>query len=87
MAGVAVLLSRVCAFESAVITRFEQEIENLPEKQRMVLRQLYMEGRNFRELTDSSGKPLSKNSSSRWNKEGLKMIEEKVRDVPLSIRG
>ena len=87
VAGVAVLLRRVCAFESAVITRFEQEIENLPEKQRMVLRQLYMEGKNFRELTGPGGKPLSKNSSSRWNKEGLKMIEEKVRDVPLSIRG
>jgi len=87
VAGVAVLLRRVCAFESTVITRFEQEIENLPEKQRMVLRQLYMEGKNFRELTGPSGKPLSKNSSSRWNKEGLKMIEEKVRDVPLSIRG
>ena len=87
VAGVAVLLRRVCAFESAVITRFEQEIENLPEKQRMVLRQLYMEGRNFRELTDSSGKPLSKNSSSRWNKRGLKTIQERMKGNPLSIRG
>ena len=87
VAGGAVLLRRVCAFESAVITRFEQEIENLPEKQRMVLRQLYMEGRNFRELTDSSGKPLSKNSSSRWNKRGLKTIQERMKGNPLSIRG
>ena len=87
VAGVGVLLRRVCAFESAVITRFEQEIDNLPEKERMVLRQLYMEGKNFRELTDFSGKPLSKNSTSRWNKRGLKTIQERMEENPLSIRG
>ena len=87
VAGVAVLLRRVCAFESAVITRFEQEIGNLPEKQRMVLRQLYIEGRNFRELTWPGGKSLSKNSSSRWNREGLLTIQKRMEENPLSIRG
>ena len=85
--GATELLRRVCSFEASVITRFEQEIESLPEKHKNVLRQLYMEGLNFRELMGADGKPMSKNSSSRWNKEGLQMIQERMQDVPLSIRG
>ena len=84
--GVSELLRWVCKLQTGITARFEKEIENLPEKYRMVLHQLYLEGRNYRELTDSDGKPLSKNSSNRWNKEGLKLIREKIADRLLPVR-
>ena len=76
--GVVSLLRRVCAFQSVTIHMFEEEMEKLPEKQKMVLQQLYIEGKRFRELKNEEGKPISKNSSNRWNQEGLTRIQEQV---------
>lgn len=76
--GVVSLLRRVCAFQSVTIHMFEEEMEKLPEKQKMVLQQLYIEGKRFRELKNEEGKAISKNSSNRWNQEGLTRIQEQV---------
>ena len=75
--GIRALLQRVCGFQAEIIDFFEAEIDKLTEKQKMVLRQLYVEGKTYRELTNQDGKPLSKNSSTRWNKAGLEQIQER----------